>query len=187
MTDTDNIDMLTKEQIAECDKRGIPLPVGSAAYGRRIAEAEITALRDRVNEAKAKGEPLTLNDAFALERALKEGWIQQDVQESARDMMAKGLRQSEIDRQGGVAAKLGELTALTREIEAAYKVPGQDDFPAKVEAVRKAKELRAKYDAGAEGIRVLIGHLTDDEYKQLAHGHVNELEKRLEVKFHNEG
>ena len=153
----------TKEEALKAIKAGVTLP-RMAEFSRGYAEAynvlELEGLTKRAAEAKAKGEALSINDQLALDRALEKGWIvrEKELWElPAQELMKIGLEQAELDHQGEAVLVLNELTRLTQELEAAVKAPKWHDFPAKVQAARKAKELRASFEKAAKDAAVKLG------------------------------
>lgn len=180
----------TEADIIEARKRGLPvsrIAEQSEVYKNLIAKEELEALRQRVETAKAAGQPISINDELAWRHALDMGWVLPAEEQDAHSLIQEGLQQAELDRQAALAIKMNALGETARECEAAIRTPAWHDFGAKVLAVRQAQALRAQFNAAAKEAEKDAGGLINREYRELVFGHIEELRLHLNSRFGNEG
>ena len=157
----------------------------SGGLSKELAAA---TLKERVDAAKAKGEPLSESDQAALDAAIKAGdFIPTDVaKEAPAKMIERGLIQAELKRQEPIVASLDELARYVRDVVRVAQKPAWDDFQAKRAAVKQFDEYRTAFDKAAEDARKLIGRSGDHDFREAALGHISGLKKRLEEKLAEE-
>jgi len=178
----------TAEEARAMRAQGKPWPRAaewSKGVQQVVAEDEVAALKERIAKAKAEGAPISMNDAYLYEWALKNNLILPEkelIEMPAKDLIMKGFEQHELDNQGEVMPFLNELTKLAQDADAAAKAPAWHDFAGKMAARKTVRELRERFAAVETEMTKALGRVQSADFRAAVGEHINTLRGVLEGK-----
>lgn len=150
-------------------------------------DATIDALVERANKAEHGGPPLNVTDKLALELAMSEGLITAGPEETARDLIAQGLRESDDRRVENATALVDKLEKIATEVAGVRVKPSWWSLKEKLAAEARTRELRAEFDQIAQEIfQENVRHLIDarhDAFKAALNDHVRVLKAAFDRPF----
>jgi len=109
-------------------------------------KASIDALAERATAADRGGPALSVTDKLALELAVAEGLIKARPEESAQELIARGIRESADRHAEAAVAGVGELEKIATQVAGVRIKPDWFSLREKLEATAKTAELRVEFD-----------------------------------------